>query len=70
MAESDLSDVLAFSDGVFLAGVASVSFGESANAIPEVRNRDSVNAASFLIASLFRSKFKMYRNNLSCGPER
>src|ERR1700722_15744431 len=73
MAESDLSDLLAslaFSDGPFLAVSESASFGESANAIPEVRNKDSVSAASFFIASLFRSKFKMYRSNLSRGPER
>jgi hypothetical protein len=61
---------LAFFDGALLAGVESASLGESANAIPEVRNKDSVSAASFFIASLFRSKFKMYRSKLSRGPER
>src|SRR5580704_5632420 len=36
-----------------LGAGASASFGESANATPEVRNSDKTSAASFLIASLF-----------------
>jgi hypothetical protein len=59
MAESDLSDFSDFLASVvfpgcaFLAGGASASFGESAAAIPAHRNRVSVSAASFFIASLF-----------------
>src|SRR5882762_4033817 len=41
------------------AGCGSASFGESASVIPEVRNNDSVSAASFFIASLFISKFDL-----------
>jgi hypothetical protein len=44
-----------------LAGCASasfgVSFGESASAVPTVRNSDKVSAANFFIASLFTVEY-------------
>jgi hypothetical protein len=44
---------------------ASPSFGESANATPEVRNSDNTSAASFLIASLFAiQNFKIRTNEI------
>jgi hypothetical protein len=50
------------------AGCASASFGESASAIPEVRNNDSVSAASFFIASLFASKFDLETGEYANHP--
>src|SRR6267154_1041413 len=50
------------------AGCGSASFGVSASAIPEVRNNDSVSAASFLIASLFAAKFDLIPVSMRTTP--
>ena len=70
MAESDFSAffaALGLAGSAALAGFVSASFGESASAVPAVRNSDKVSAANFFIFSLFGTKVDV-RPNLANHP--